>query len=580
MPKASTPVIKGYAAVRGDRKGAAFPGGGLIIYIKDDIVFKSNGHCQRDAVELLSISVQRKSKKWLTINNMYIPPKAEMDLSWIPIKGDTIIAGDFNGHSRLWDDHQPCDSRGEKIIDWMLEKDLTCINDGSHTRVNRGTGGLSTPDTTFVTTGLNTKSKWSAIDETDMDSDHLPIVVEIKKSDIQTISTMPFRTRWKTKNVDWDAFREEIEERIVNVGEFDSLRLRVETFNEILREAGNKHVGKTKPSKTKFAMNPKVKALVNKRNKLRKEVKTKRKEWLEAAAEARLARAEAKETAWTEFVEALEVDDDVTKVWRTIKSLDNTSTSSAPNEALSHNGKTVTTNKAKADVFAKHYAKVSSLSFNKRERDEIRETKKKLYSHGPDLECPPFTMQELKAAIRKMKRKGAPGDDNIPPSFLKELGPKARQELLSICNLSFLEADIPQMWRHGIIIPLLKHGKPASELESYRPISLTSCVVKLLERMISNRLYTMAERNGWICNQQAGFRKHRSTEDQVIKLIQKISDGFQKKPHSLRTVMVLLDYSKAYDRTWKERLLKKIHDLGTPRTITKLLPSCAHEQQK
>ena len=148
-------------------------------------------------------------------------------------------------------------------------------------------------------------------------------------------------------------------------------------------------MGKTKPSKTKFTMNPKVKALVNKRNKLRKEVKTKRKEWLEAAAEARLARAEAKETAWTEFVEALEVDDDVTKVWRTIKSLDNTSTSSAPNEALSHNGKTVTTNKAKADVFAKHYAKVSSLSFNKRERDEIRETKKKLYSHRPDLEKGP-----------------------------------------------------------------------------------------------------------------------------------------------------------------------------------------------
>ena len=168
-----------------------------------------------------------------------------------------------------------------------------------------------------------------------------------------------------------------------------------------------------------------------------------------------------------------------------------------------------------------------------------------------------------------MKRKGAPGADNIPPSFLKEMGPKARSELLAICNKSFAEADIPQMWRHGIIIPLLKHGKPASELESYRPICLTSCIVKLLERMISNRLYTMAERKGWLNNQQAGFRKYRSTEDQIIKLIQNISDGFQQKPRALRTVMVLLDYSKAYDRTWKERLLSKIHDLGTPRPITR-----------
>ena len=97
-------------------------------------------------------------------------------------------------------------------------------------------------------------------------------------------------------------------------------------------------------------MNPKVKALVRKRNQLRKEIITKRKEWLDAAAEVRVARAEAKETAWTEFVESLEVDDDVNKVWRTIKSLDKSQSGSAPNEALSHNAKTVTTNKAKADI--------------------------------------------------------------------------------------------------------------------------------------------------------------------------------------------------------------------------------------
>ena len=145
-------------------------------------------------------------------------------------------------------------------------------------------------------------------------------------------------------------------------------------------------------------------------------------------------------------------------------------------------------NKTKADLFAKHYARVSSLSFNKNERTEIRETKKKIYSNGPEEESPPFTIRELNTAIKKMKRKGAPGADNIPPSFLKEMGPKACSELLAICNKSFAEADIPQMWRHGIIIPLLKHGKPASELESYRPICLTSCIVKLLERMISNRL--------------------------------------------------------------------------------------------
>jgi len=77
-----------------------------------------------------------------------------------------------------------------------------------------------------------------------------------------------------------------------------------------------------------------------------------------------------------------------------------------------------------------------------------------------------------------------------------------------------------------------------------------------------------AESQGWLNNQQAGFRKGRSTEDQIIKLIQDISDGFQLKPHK-RTVMALLDYSKAYDRTWRERLLSKLHDYGYPRQLTR-----------
>ena len=167
-----------------------------------------------------------------------------------------------------------------------------------------------------------------------------------------------------------------------------------------------------------------------------------------------------------------------------------------------------------------------------------------------------------------MKRKGAPGADDIPPAFIKELGPRALTELLEIFNASFHHADIPQLWRHAIVIPLLKSGKPASEIASYRPISLTSCTVKLFERMITERLYNMAERNNWIVKNQAGFRKARCCEDQVLKLIQTISDRMQHKPGK-KSVMALLDFSKAYDRTWRERLLMKLCEYGTPLQMTR-----------
>ncbi len=75
-----------------------------------------------------------------------------------------------------------------------------------------------------------------------------------------------------------------------------------------------------------------------------------------------------------------------------------------------------------------------------------------------------------------------------------------------------------------------------------------------MERMVHNRLYNLAETRGWLCNEQAGFRKLRSCEDQILRITQTISDGFQAaKPQ--RSLMALLDFSKAFDRVWREELL-------------------------
>ena len=103
------------------------------------------------------------------------------------------------------------------------------------------------------------------------------------------------------------------------------------------------------------------------------------------------------------------------------------------------------------------------------------------------------------------------------------------QQLLEIFNESMQYANVPQIWRMAFILPLLKLNKPASQLASYRPISLTSCVVKLLERILANRIAFVAETRGMLSKLQAGFRKGRSCEDQIIKMVQGISDGYQQK---------------------------------------------------
>ena len=563
--RSKTPKIHGFTAVRQDRSNTEFPGGGLLIYVKQDLAFRRIGGAKNGNTEALSVSIQQKVGKWLDITNVYSPPRAdEARIDWIPVSDNCVIAGDYNGHSGIWDPFQPEDSMGNKIVDFMLANDLICCNNGSHTRVSRVTGGVSVPDITLASKNLENSIKWNALN--DMGSDHLPVVFEITNDTSKTIPVPKKSTlRWKRKKVDWPAFTAEIEEKLDGTyRRKDDIHRRVENFNKVLIDAGWNHIGKTQPKRKEQLLSPKVKSAIKKRNRLRDEIGCKRAEWIQACQEVNEMIANDKESAWIEFLDDLEFDPDAAKVWSLIRNLSGNPDSPAPNEALLHNDKVITSPHKKADLFMNHYAKVSSLKMSNSDRKKKKELMKQIKRNGPEEEiCRDFEMRELQKAIKLMKGKGAAGPDDIPPTFLKNLGDIALTELLGIMNQSFQTGVVPKIWRHAIIIPILKNGKSASKMESYRPISLTSVVVKTLERLIMNRLYYEAETKEWISNKQAGFRAQRSCEDQVLRMVQGVSDNFQEKPPK-RTVMALIDYSKAYDRVWREDLLLDLIQLGCP----------------
>jgi hypothetical protein len=82
-------------------------------------------------------------------------------LSHIPTPCNGFCAGDFNGHSPLWDNSQPTDSRGTRIEEWIADSNLTCANDGSPTRTNRGTGGCIAPDIFLAPSSWMDNVEWS-----------------------------------------------------------------------------------------------------------------------------------------------------------------------------------------------------------------------------------------------------------------------------------------------------------------------------------------------------------------------------------------------------------------------------------
>jgi hypothetical protein len=85
-----------------------------------------------------------------------------------------------------------------------------------------------------------------------------------------------------------------------------------------------------------------------------------------------------------------------------------------------------------------------------------------------------------------------------------------------------------------------------------------SCLAKVMERMVGKQLQQFAESCGRLNPDQSGFRPQQLTEDQVIRLSQVISDGFQAKKPANRTVLALLDFSKLYDKVRRADLLATI----------------------
>ena len=128
--------------------------------------------------------------------------------------------------------------------------------------------------------------------------------------------------------------------------------------------------------------------------------------------------------------------------------------------------------------------------------------------------------------------------------------------ILNLYNKKFVNETFPITWAVATVIPIPKPGKDPSRPLNYRPISLASCVCKLLEKLINLRLMWYLEKTSAITNYQAGFRKNQSTTDCLAQLEIDIETAMSRKEHNFA---VFFDLTKAYDITWKHGILKKLH---------------------
>ena len=131
--------------------------------------------------------------------------------------------------------------------------------------------------------------------------------------------------------------------------------------------------------------------------------------------------------------------------------------------------------------------------------------------------------------------------------------------LLSSFNMLWEAHQYPDSWRRETKLPIGKPNKDPRDVGSYRPISLTSCVCKLFERMVNARLMWFLEKNNLLSPFQSGFRKQKSTMDAFSQLTSHVEKAFKKGKH---TMAVFFDLEKAYDTVWRSEILHSLHEMG------------------
>jgi hypothetical protein len=171
--------------------------------------------------------------------------------------------------------------------------------------------------------------------------------------------------------------------------------------------------------------------------------------------------------------------------------------------------------------------------------------------------------------IKKLNPHKSPGPDQISPKLLLLIPEEISDYLILIFNKCTQLHDIPKPWKSANITPVFKKGNK-SDPTNYRPISLTSILCKMFEHIITSKLANFLEQNNLFNNDQFGFRKNRSCELQLLRVIQDLSLILDNKEEA---DLVFLDFSKAFDKVPHVLLLHKLKSYGLQPDMISLIRS-------
>lgn len=177
--------------------------------------------------------------------------------------------------------------------------------------------------------------------------------------------------------------------------------------------------------------------------------------------------------------------------------------------------------------------------------------------------------------LRSLKS-NAQGCDHISLDMLMMTIPRTLTVITAIINRSITTSSFPDLWKLAIVRPIPKVSNPSS-IKELRPISLLPCLSKVLEKVVSNQFKAYLEEHNILPLAQSGFRRGHSTATALLDVVGNILEARDK---GMGTMLVLLDFSRAFDSINTSLLLSKLSFYGCqPETVQWFKSYLTHRSQ-
>ena len=551
--------INNYAMVRKDRNRN---GGGIIVYVKKNIIFNVREEFADNELEMLVLEIEREKQKPLLICVWYRPPNSKPSLfdnvndafdKFESMDLDIILLGDLN-----------CDVSSKnpnihtkRLIELAENYRLTQLID-KPTRVTQASS--TTIDLIF--TSDSNKVNFSDVVQVGL-SDHYMVVLSWGRTK-RNKSDHKYVISRAVNKMDVDNFKKDLSNQtwadvLTENDAVKAYKKWMSTFRSIIDKYAPLKKRRVRQKNVPWITNE-VKVQMRERDKCKKRAVSsgKSKDWNQYKI------LKNKVTSTMRRLKKDYVQNSIAansgnsgEMWKSLRSIvpnkccdSDIPTLKVDDQVINDPGKLA---KSFNDYFAGIVRDLKSVhSFKGNFRKFIKKRTNNMFNFTQVSE------NDVTDIINNIPSNKATGLDGISARIVKMAAPYISLPLTHIINLSLCTGSIPQDWKCAKIVPVFKKGC-RTERANYRPISVLPVLSKVIERIVHKQTMDYLCRNLLLFSKQSGFRKSHSTTTALLNLTEDLLNGMDK---GLVTGFVALDLKRAFDTVDHGILIEKLRMYG------------------